>query len=148
MDGFLSKCISIIIIFVMLIVAPLINIYGTHEMQGRMMVLNDTSNFLDKVCDKGEITQEDIDEFYSTIASRGMILDASIDRLIKTVTKMDNGELSTAYIAADDISKLSQGNLVLVRIEEVSTTPYKKLLRTFLRINEPKYSLTLSKMVR
>lgn len=150
MEGFLSKCISIILIFFLLIIAPMINIYGQHEMQGRMEILNDVTAFLDRVTDKGEITQDDIDEFNLTVESHGLVLDVDIDRLVKTATLIDASteELDITYIAADDITKLSSGNVVKVSVKEISTTRFKKLLNIFLKFNEPNFELTMSKMVR
>lgn len=150
MEGFLSKCISIILLFFLLIIAPMINIYGQHEMQARMEILNDVTAFLDKVTDKGEITQDDIDEFTLKVESHGLVLDVIIDRLVKTAALVDETgqELDIAYIAADDISKLSTGNIIKVTVKEISTTRFKKLLNIFLKINEPDFELTLSKMVR
>lgn len=150
MEGFLSKCIAAILIFLMLILAPMINIYGQHEMQSRMEILNDTTSFLDKVTDKGEITQDDLDEFALTLESHGLVLDVDVSRLVKTVTVIDPiaNETDTTYIAADSVSDLSTGNVVKVEIKEVSSTRYRKLLNTFLRLDEPYFKLTMSKMVR
>ena len=150
MEGFLSKCISIILVFFLLIIAPMINIYGQHEMQGRMEILNDVTAFLDRVTDKSEITQDDIDEFTLTVESHGLVLDVDIDRLVKTATLIDSSteELDITYIAADDITKLSSGNVVKVSVKEISATRFKKLLNIFLKFNEPNFELTMSKMVR
>lgn len=150
MEGFLSKCISLVLIFLLMIIAPMINLYGQHEMQGRMEILNDVTSFLDKVTDKGEITQDDIDEFTLSVEAHGLVLDVNIDRLVKTATTIDNmkNELDIAYVAADDISTLSSGNIIKVSVKEVSTTRYKKLLNIFLRFDEPYFELTMTKMVR
>lgn len=150
MEGFLSKCISIILIFFLLILAPMINIYGQNEMQGRMEILNDVTAFLDRATDKGEISQDDIDEFTLSVESHGLVLDVDIDRLVKTATVIDASTeaLDITYIAADDITKLSSGNIVKVTIREISTTRFKKLLNIFLKLNEPSFELTMSKMVR
>lgn len=150
MKGFISICFTIVLVFALLIIAPMINVYGQREMQGRMEILNDVTTFLDKVTDKGEITQDDIDEFTLTVQSHGLVLDVNIDRLVKTATIIDPAteELDITYIAADDISKLSSGNIVKVSIKENSTTRFKKLLNIFLKFNEPSFELTMSKMVR
>lgn len=150
MEGFLSRCISAVLIFLMLILAPLINIYGQHEMQSRMEILNDVTSFLDRVTDKGEITQDDLDEFALTVESHGLVLDVDVSRLVKTVVVLDpaTNDCDVTYIAADSVSDLSTGNVVKVVINEVSSTRYRKLLNTFLRINEPSFKLSMSKMVR
>ena len=150
MEGFISKCISVVLIFIMLVIAPMITIYGQHEAQGRMEILNEVTSFLDKVTDKSRIDQEDIDAFTVQIESHGLVLSVTIDRLVKTVTitNVATGEVDTSYIPADDISSISSGDIIKVTVKEISTTPYKKLLKTFLKVDEPAFELSLAKMAR
>lgn len=148
MDGFISKCISLILVFLMLIVAPLLNVYGTHEMEGRMEILNETTEFLDKSTDKGTIDEDDYNEFALKVEAHGMVLDISVDRMIYTEVLMEDGTISGTYIAADDTSVLNPGDIVRVRLQEISVTPYRKLLTSLLRLEEPEYNLTLTKSVK
>lgn len=148
MHGFLSRVVGIILAFLMLVVAPLLNTYGTQEMENRMETLNDVSEFLDKVTDKGEISEDDLNEFYLAAESHGMTLDVKVERLVKTATLLDDGTVSTAYIVAEDYSNLNVGDIVKVELKELSTTPYKKLLNTFLRIEKRTYELDMAKMVK
>ena len=87
MHGFLSRIVGLILAFLMLIIAPLINAYGVQEMENKVELLNDVSEFLDKQTDKGGITDEDMDQFYVNVQSHGMILDVKVDRLVKTATE-------------------------------------------------------------
>lgn len=147
MEGYLSKTISLILCFVMLVLAPLIITYGTHDMEARNELLSDVSEFLDKVADKHAITQSDLDIFSLTCQSHGMTLHVEVDRLVKTVTPTPTGN-SVVYIAADDISKINSTDIIRVRLKEDSMTPYRKLLQTILGINRNEYSLTLTKMAK
>lgn len=148
MHGFLTRSVSIILAFLLLIVAPLINVYGTQEMENRMETLNDVSEFLDRVTDKGEISQDDLNGFYLAAESHGMTLDIQVDRLVKTATVLEDGTVSMAYIIADDVHILNVGDIVKVTLDEVSTTPYKKLLNIFLRLDTRVYHLDMAKMVK
>lgn len=148
MHGFLSRVVGLILAFLLLVVAPLLNTYGTQEMENRMETLNDVSEFLDKVTDKGEITEDDLNEFYLAAESHGMTLDVKVERLVKTATLLDDGTVSTTYIVADDYHNLNVGDIVKVQLEEISTTPYKKMLNTFLRIENRSYKLDMAKMVK
>lgn len=148
MHGFLSRVVALILVFLLLIVAPLLNTYGTQEMENRMGTLNDVSEFLDKVTDKGEISDDDLNEFYLAVESHGMTLDVKVSRLVKTATLLDDGTVSTTYISADNIHDLNVNDIVKVELEEVSTTPYKKLLRMFLRLEDRQYTLDMAKMVK
>mgnify|MGYP006898198349 CR=1 FL=1 len=113
MHGFLSRIVGLILAFLMLIIAPLINAYGVQEMENKVELLNDVSEFLDKQTDKGGITDEDMDQFYVNVQSHGMILDVKVDRLVKTATESGDGTIHTTYIAADDNTIL---NLSLIHI--------------------------------
>lgn len=148
MEGFLSKCIGLVLILLMLIIAPLINIYSTHEAEDRMELLNSVSVFLDKVTDKGSITEFDLNEFYLEVESHGMILNVEVNRLVKTSNLLPDGSLSTTYIVADEISWLNVRDIVQVKLEEVSSTPFKKIAKSFLGIEENQYELSMAKMVK
>ena len=121
----------------MLIIAPLINAYGVQEMENKVELLNDVSEFLDKQTDKGGITDEDMDQFYVNVQSHGMILDVKVDRLVKTATESGDGTIHTTYIAADDNTILNKHDILKVKITEKSSTPYKRLLNVCLLYTSP-----------
>lgn len=132
----------------MLIIAPLINAYGVQEMENKVELLNDVSEFLDKQTDKGGITDEDMDQFYVNVQSHGMILDVKVDRLVKTATESGDGTIHTTYIAADDNTILNKHDILKVKIAEKSSTPYKRLLNVVLRMDDNPYKLEMAKMVK
>lgn len=148
MDGFLSKTVGLILAFFLLIVAPLLHTYGIRELENRMEALNEVSEFLDRVTDKGEITEDDLNEFYLAVEAHGMTLDVRVNRMVKTVTLLNDGSTSTTYIAADDIHVLNVGDIVKVELNEVTVTPYRRLMRLFLRLEERTYMLDMAKMVK
>lgn len=139
MHGFLSRIVGLILAFLMLIIAPLINAYGVQEMENKVELLNDVSEFLDKQTDKGGITDEDMDQFYVNVQSHGMILDVKVDRLVKTATESGDGTIHTTYIAADDNTILNKHDILKVKITEKSSTPYKRLLNVVLRMDDNPY---------
>lgn len=132
----------------MLIIAPLINAYGVQEMENKVELLNDVSEFLDKQTDKGGITDEDMDQFYVNVQCHGMILDVKVDRLVKTATESGDGTIHTTYIAADDNTILNKHDILKVKITEKSSTPYKRLLNVVLRMDDNPYKLEMAKMVK
>ncbi len=148
MHGFLSRIVGLILAFLMLIIAPLINAYGVQEMEDKVELLNDVSEFLDKQTDKGGITDEDMDQFYVNVQSHGMILDVKVDRLVKTATESGDGTIHTTYIAADDNTILNKHDILKVKITEKSSTPYKRLLNVVLRMDDNPYKLEMAKMVK
>lgn len=159
MEGFLSRLFGLILTFFMLIIAPLINAYGTQEMENRINLLNDTTEFIDKQTDKGIITDQDMDQFYADIESHGMILDVTVNRLVRVDTQLKDGSIHTTYIAADEedkdssgkrayVYRLNQRDVLQVKLREKSSTPYKRLLNAFLRIDDNAYELDMAKMVK
>ena len=132
----------------MLIIAPLINAYGVQEMENKVELLNDVSEFLDKQTDKGGITDEDMDQFYVNVQSHGMILDVKVVRLVNTATESGDGTIHTTYIAADDNTILNKHDILKVKITEKSSTPYKRLLNVVLRMDDNPYKLEMAKMVK
>lgn len=149
MDGFLSRLCSLILVFLMLIIAPLINAYGVSEVKDEIEILNISSEFLDKVVDKRSISQEDMDEFYLQLEAHGKVLDVDVQRLVKVSTlNPEQTEANTTYIAADSLDALNIRDIVKIKLKEKSVTPYKKLLNMFLKIDCNPYELELAKMVR
>lgn len=148
MSGFLTRVVSIILVFLMLVIAPLLYSYSVSEMENRRLLLNEVSQFLDKVTDKGEITEDDITEFNLQISSHGMVIKAVIKRLVRTSVVTPDGNIRTSYIAVDDIYTLNQRDVVQVRLEEISVSAYRKLLYTFLRVDEGPYTLEMAQAVR
>ena len=148
MEGFVAKAVSLILIILMLIAAPLIHTYGVHDAEARMELLADVKEFLDKVTDKHSVMQADIDSFTLKVESHGMVLQVYVDRLVKTSTKLTSGEVVTTYIAADDMTVVNPRDIVRVKLVETSTTPFKKFLRKFLKIDEGSYTLEMAKMAK
>lgn len=148
MTGHLSRIISLILVFMMLIIAPLIYSYSVSEMEDRRLLLNDVTSFLDKVTDKGTITEDDLTEFALQVNSHGMVIKPTVKRLIRASVTTPEGNVRTINVAVDDISSLNQRDTVQVILEEVSKSPYRKLIQAILRIDEGPYSLEMAAIVR
>lgn len=147
MNGFLSRMISLILVFFMLILAPLVNSYCVTEMENRRQLLNEVTGFLDMVTDKKTITNDDLNEFYMKVSSYGMVLDVEVNRLVKTATLESDGKVNITYMSADDISLLNQRDVVQIKLKEKSQSAYQKILHIFLGLDDEYYSLTMAKMV-
>jgi hypothetical protein len=148
MNGFLSRIISLVLVFFMLILAPLVNSYCVTEMENRRQLLNEVTSFLDVVSDKKTISNDDLDEFYLKVSSYGMVLDVQVNRLVKTATLEADGTVNITYMSADDINLLNQRDVVQVKLTEKSQSAYQKILNIFLGVDDENYSLTMAEMVR
>jgi hypothetical protein len=150
MDGFLSKLIGLVLIFFMLVIAPVINVLGVEDSQDKTEILNDTCEFMDMVTDKRSITDDDLNEFYLKIASHGIVADVRVERLVRVAAtdSTSSVQVHSSYVVADDSSYLNVGDMVRVTIEETSTTLYRRMLRVFLRFDQDGYELTMAKVVK
>jgi hypothetical protein len=61
MTDFVNKVITLVLIFVMLVLAPLLISYMSTDMITERLVLNDVSQFIDKVTDKSLVSEHDLD---------------------------------------------------------------------------------------
>lgn len=166
MVDFLNKIVTLIMIFLLGVVCPLMISYMEDDMQNKRVIMNDTENFIDRVTDKGTITQEDLDQFYISINSHSISMDANVKRLIRVSTVVDTGELKSTYFAADvhdhteagesvaEASKcnkvhiLNSGDTVQVTVKEIGISPGRRLLYNLVRVDKGPFELTLAGTVR
>ena len=69
MSDFINKVITIVLIFVMLVLAPLLISYMSTDMTSERLILNDVTQFIDKVTDKYTITDYDLNDLYLAVNS-------------------------------------------------------------------------------
>ncbi len=159
MSDFINKIVSIILIFIMLVLAPLLISYMTNNMKAQRLVLNDVTSFIDKVTDKGSISQSDLDQLYLDVNSHGLILDVDVKRLIKTATKLPDGTIKTVYFAAQGenssnpnfdgtIHYMNTGDVVQVTVREIGISTVRQLTYRLLKVDTGRFEFTLSGAVR
>lgn len=148
MAGHLSRIVSLILVFFMLIVSPLIYSYSVSEMEDRRLLLNDVTQFLDKVTDKGTITEDDLTEFALQVNSHGMVINPIVKRLVRTSIVTPRGEIRTINVPVDALYSLNQRDTVQVILQEVSMSVYRRLLKAVLRVDEGAYTLEMAAVVR
>ena len=148
MAGHLTRIVSLLLIFLMLIIAPLIYAYSITEMEGRRLILNDVTQFLDKVTDKGTITEDDLTEFTLLINSHGIVIQPVVKRLVRASIVTPSGEIRTIHIPVDDLTSLNQRDTVQVKLKEVSSSIYRRILKAILRVDESEFTLEMAAVVR
>lgn len=147
MADFPNKVVTVVLTFVMLVLAPILWSYERGEMITERMVLNEISQFLDRVTDKGFITQNDLDDLYLAVNSSGGAYDVDVKRYIRMATQDENGEPRTLYLSADYLDmKLNPGDIIKVTVDDIGISPHKRLLWSLLRLDagESKFSLAAS----
>lgn len=163
MSDFLNKVITIILIFVLLVLAPLLISYMSTDMVTERLVLNDVTQFIDKVTDKALITQQDLDELYMAVNSHGNSFDVDVYRYQLVEEDLPGEKTKTLYLKLDDVEileaaednekdkykvKLNIKDVVKVHVEESALSPGKRLFWTILRVDKGKFSFSLAGTVR
>jgi len=157
LTDFVSKVITIIMCFVMLVVAPILMVFATENGTSRLLVLNEITAFLDKVSDKGTISPTDLDQIYNDLNSHGMVLDVDVNRMMRVAfTEASStgagGTINEAYIKIEEANgsediNLNTKDVIQVHVYEVVDNPVRKLLYNFLRIDNGALDVTLAKTV-
>ncbi len=150
MTDFINKVITIILIFVLLVLAPLLISYMSTDMVTERLVLNEVTQFIDRVTDKGEITDSDINDVYLGVNSHGGVYDVKVERYIRTATEdpLKADTIKTVYYNTDNIGNLNVGDVVKVHVEEVGMSNSKRLLWQLLRIDKGQFEFSLAGTVR
>lgn len=155
MTDFINKVISLILVFAMLVLGPLVNSYTKSEMLAQRSILNEVQVFIDKVKDTASISESDINDLYIACNAYGIAVDVKVKRIIRTVvTRNDpaniNNDALTVYIAVDemgDLININVGDSVQVSIEEIGVSPARKLVYSVLKIDEGPFEFQLAGVV-
>lgn len=151
MSDFINKVITVIMVFAMLVLAPLLISYKSDNMLARREILNDVEVFIDKVQDTSSITVDDLNNLYMTCNSHGLTVDVDVKRLIATAVYDNDNEIAqTNYFAVDDtesLANINAGDVVKVTIEEVSISSSRRATYAILGIDEGSLKFSLAGVV-
>ena len=155
MVDFINKIITIILVFFMLVLAPLMINYSTDAMLAKRLILNDVDTFIDKVCDSTLIEESDINELYIQCNSHGLVVDVEIQRYVYALTLKESTGSEKQY--TDDYivdSKYKGGDMVLnpndmikVTVKEKTVSSYRRLIYSLLKIDEGEFNFSLAGIV-
>lgn len=171
MTDFINKVISIILIFIMLVLAPLLISYVSTDMVADRLILNEVTQFIDKVTDRSEITLDDLNSLFLSVNSHGGSYDVDVDVYSRVSTQnprtLESGEevngTKPLYIKEDCIDamlykypetssdtsakesvSLGQNWVVKVSVKSIGTTPSRNLLWSVLRVDKGDFNITLA----
>lgn len=164
MIDFPNKVVTVILVFLMLVVAPITWSYVRADMVAERLILNEVVGFIDKVTDKGTITDQDLDELYIAVNASGGTYDVTVDRYVRIATKDLNSidpekSIKTVYINSDltilnpdtgkyEPAEMNSGDMVKVSITELGDSPTKNLLWSLLKLETNDTDFSLSGTVR
>ena len=147
----ISKILSIVLIFLMLVLAPLLISYKIDDAVARREVLFEVTQFIDKVRDTQSVTDADLDQFYQNCNSHGLTVDVRVRRLVKTVViDPDTEEVIVEYTINDDPAALynfNKGDGVQVVVEEIGISPSRSFMYRVLGADSGPLKFTLAGIV-
>lgn len=151
MTDFINKIISIVLVFLLLVLAPLLISYKTDEMIAKRAILNDVNTFIDKVTDAGAVYQEDVDEIYLKCNSYGLVVDVNVERLVYATTLVqDTGEYIYDYVVDKDFSTgslLNPNDMIRVTVRESTYSSTRRLTYNLLKVDEGAFEFSLCGLV-
>lgn len=143
----ISKVISIVLIFLMLVTAPLLISYKMDDATARREVLFEVTQFIDKVRDTRKISPDELDQLYADCNSYGLSVDVRVRRLTKYVVSEEDGVKIDYFISdvPETLSKADKGVLpsevsfnkgdgVQVIISEVGISPSRSFMTSRLTV--------------
>ena len=147
----ISKILSIVLIFLMLVLAPLLISYKIDDAVARREVLFEVTQFIDKVRDTQTVSPGDLDQFYQDCNSHGLTVDVRVRRLVKTVVvDPESQDVTVEYTINDDSAALhnfNKGDGVQVIIEEIGVSPARSYMYRVLGADSGPLKLTLAGIV-
>ena len=148
MGDFLNKIISITLVFLLLVVAPLVITYASNDMVAKRLVLNEMTQFIDLVTDKASVSDSDIDSLYVGVNASGGVYNVEVKRYVRLATVGEDGSIENTYMADELVGTLNVGDVVKVSVSEVGVSTTKRLLWTILKLDNGNFEPSLAGTVR
>jgi hypothetical protein len=148
MTDLFNKILGVLLAFVLLVGAPMAIDTMSRELTMKRSILNEMTNFIDKVTDSGRLTDADLADFYLGISSYGIAMDATISRYAKVVNPDGHNGTYTSYVYQEDIRTWNTGDIIQVKVQAIDYTAAQRLQHRILRLTPAKFEQTLAGMVR
>jgi hypothetical protein len=148
MNDFFTKLIGLFMAFFLLVIAPITNNALAQDLTTKRAILNEMTNFVDKVTDSGHISPEMLTDFYLGCSSHGAVVDVTVQRYIKIVNPNGSGGTYITYVLNDQLTNWNQSDIIKVKVEAISYTGAQRLMWYFLRLITPKLEFEIAGMVR
>jgi hypothetical protein len=148
MTSFVTKIMGVLLVFLLFVIVPFTVNSLDQDLTAKRSILNEITNFIDKVTDTGEVNDIMLADFYLGCSSYGPVVDVKIDRFIKIVNPDGSGGTYTTYVLSDEISEWNQGDIVNVKVTAIDYSGAQRLMQYFLKLITPKPEFELAGMVR
>ena len=151
MSDFINKIITVILVFILLVMAPMLISYKTDDMLAKRAILNEVELFIDKVQDTSSIASVDLNKLYLDCNSHGLTVNVKVKRLVATeVYDNDLNIAQTNYFAVDSeeaLLNINAGDIIQVTVEEVTVSAARKATYALLKLDEGPLEFTLAGVV-
>ena len=160
MSDFISKVVNLCILFTM-ILAVMGMVFASQQATSQRLVLNEATEFLDKVSDKAYLTAGDMDELYMRMNSHGMLLDVEVERLMYAPMEKDDAVISN-YTSVDSTETLgvekngqkkseiafNKNDLVHIKVKEIGMPGTRRFIYKLIGIDTGAFEFALAAPVQ
>ena len=160
MSDFISKVVNLCILFTM-ILAVMGMVFASQQATSQRLVLNEATEFLDKVSDKAYLTAGDMDELYMRMNSHGMLLDVEVERLMYAPMEKDDAVISN-YTSVDSTETLgvekdgqkkseiafNKNDLVRIKVKEIGMPGTRRFIYKLIGIDTGAFEFALAAPVQ
>jgi hypothetical protein len=159
-SDFISKVVNLCILFTM-ILAVMGMVFASQQATSQRLVLNEATEFLDKVSDKAYLTAGDMDELYMRMNSHGMLLDVEVERLMYAPMEKDDAVISN-YTSVDSTETLgvekngqkkseiafNKNDLVRIKVKEIGMPGTRRFIYRLIGIDTGAFEFALAAPVQ
>lgn len=150
MSDYINTIISIALAFVLTVGSVLVFSNAAEYNTAKVMILNETNNFLDKVTDAKEFSTEDIDDLSLAVNSYGVACNVNVKRLVPITQLTPLDDINVLYISQplEDFNQLNASEVIKVSVEEIGISPLRNTIYKFSGIENRKIEFSVPAVVR
>lgn len=144
-----------------MILAVMGMVFASQQATSQRLVLNEATEFLDKVSDKAYLTAGDMDELYMRMNSHGMLLDVEVERLMYAPMEKDDAVISN-YTSVDSTETLgvekdgqkkseiafNKNDLVRIKVKEIGMPGTRRFIYKLIGIDTGAFEFALAAPVQ
>lgn len=136
-NAIIGTVICFILAVVCLVVTPMYYIGIIEWARSESEVLSDARNLIDEVIDTRRLTEDMLADFDLALAAKSSYYRATITREVKVINPdpANPGQTYTNYIVMDKMDEWTQGDLIIVDIENIGTNIFRSMARIMLGMN-------------
>lgn len=112
----------------MMVVSPTIHSAQIDNLTQTRKIYNSMTNMLDKICDDGQVTNVEIEDFYLEVASAGLPVDIDITRKVKVINPDGKGGTYYVFTYTDNINNWNKGDACVISVKQIANSASSQLV--------------------